>query len=128
MTVKQNQPQHRRLNELFEQYAQQDYQVKGAPQADQQATALHGRTEQRFCYAIGVPPADKVFLWRFAAIDRPAQSTQQRPATSAVRNKRKIERSAAKDNATPGAKATGQALANCGLGRREPASCDRMLK
>ena len=62
MTVKQNQPQlHERLSELFERYAQQDYQVKGLRKQISQKQRSHGRTEQRSCYVIGVPQGDKVF-------------------------------------------------------------------
>jgi predicted transposase YbfD/YdcC len=62
MTVKQNQPQlHQRLTELFEQYAQQEYQVDGLRQQVSQKQRSHGRIEQRSCYVIGVPKGDKVF-------------------------------------------------------------------
>jgi predicted transposase YbfD/YdcC len=62
MTVKQNQPQlHQRLSELFEAYAQDDYQVEGLRQQNSAKQQSHGRTEQRACYVIGVPKGDKVF-------------------------------------------------------------------
>ncbi|MCA9024336.1 MAG: ISAs1 family transposase [Planctomycetaceae bacterium] len=61
MTVKQNQPQlHQRLSELFEQYAQQDYQVQGLRKQIGQQQRSHGRIEQRSCYVIDVPKGDKV--------------------------------------------------------------------
>ena len=61
MTVKQNQPQlHQRLTELFEQYAQQDYQVDGLRQQISKQQRSHGRTEQRSCSVIGVPKGDQV--------------------------------------------------------------------
>lgn len=62
LSVKQNQPQlHQRLSELFEQYAQDDYQVKGLRKQISAKQRSHGRTEQRACYVIGVPKGDKVF-------------------------------------------------------------------
>jgi len=62
MTVKQNQPQlHKRLSELFGEYAQDDYQVEGLRQQISEKQQSHGRTEQRACYVIGVPKEDKVF-------------------------------------------------------------------
>jgi len=62
LNVKQNQPQlHQRLSELFEQYAQDDYQVKGLRKQIGAQQRSHGRTEQRACYVIGVPTGDKVF-------------------------------------------------------------------
>ena len=61
MTVKQNQPQlHERLTELFEQSAQQDYQVKGLRKQISQTQRSHGRIEQRSCYVISVPKNDPV--------------------------------------------------------------------
>jgi predicted transposase YbfD/YdcC len=62
LTVKQNQPQlHQRLSELFEAYAQDDYQVEGLRQQVSAKQQSHGRTEQRACYVIGAPKGDKVF-------------------------------------------------------------------
>ncbi|MCA9028086.1 MAG: hypothetical protein KDA86_22950 [Planctomycetaceae bacterium] len=89
MTVKQNQPQlHQRLNELFEQYAQQDYQVKGLRKQISKPQRSHGRTEQRFCYAIGVPPADKVFqrwpsLQSIGLLNRHSRTSDRRSAQQA---------------------------------------------
>lgn len=62
MSVKQNQPQlHQRLSALFEEYAQDDYQVQGLHKQISAKQRSHGRTEQRACYVIGVPKGDKVF-------------------------------------------------------------------
>lgn len=62
MSIKHNQPQlHQRLSELFEEYAQDDYQVQGLHKQISAKQQSHGRTEQRACYVIGVPKGDKVF-------------------------------------------------------------------
>jgi predicted transposase YbfD/YdcC len=62
MSVKQNQPQlHERLSALFEEYAQDDYQIEGLRQQVSAKQQSHGRTEQRACYVIGAPKGDKVF-------------------------------------------------------------------
>jgi len=62
LSVKQNQPQlHQRLSELFEQYAQDDYQVDGLRKQISAKQRSHGRIEQRACYVIGVPKRDPVF-------------------------------------------------------------------
>jgi predicted transposase YbfD/YdcC len=62
LNVKHNQPQlHQRLSELFEQYAQDDYQVKGLRKQISAKQRSHGRTEQRACYVISVPTGDPVF-------------------------------------------------------------------
>ena len=62
MSIKHNQPQlHQRLSELFEEYAQDDYQVRGLHKQISAKQQSHGRTEQRACYVIGVPKGDKVF-------------------------------------------------------------------
>lgn len=62
MSVKQNQPQlHERLSALFEEYAQDDYQIEGHRQQVSAKQQSHGRTEQRACYVIGAPKEDKVF-------------------------------------------------------------------
>ncbi len=46
---------------MFEQYAQQDYQVKGLCKHLNQKHRSHGRIEQRSCDVIGVPKGDAVF-------------------------------------------------------------------
>jgi len=62
MSVKQNQRQlHERLAELFEEYAQNDYQAEGLRKQISAKQRSHGRTEQRACYVIGVPKGEKVF-------------------------------------------------------------------
>ncbi|MEZ6054640.1 MAG: ISAs1 family transposase [Planctomycetaceae bacterium] len=62
MSIKHNQPQlHQRLSELFEEYAQDDDQVRGLHKQISAKQQSHGRTEQRACYVIGVPKGDKVF-------------------------------------------------------------------
>ncbi|MEZ6148142.1 MAG: ISAs1 family transposase [Planctomycetaceae bacterium] len=62
MSIKHNQPQlHQRLSELFEEYAQDDDQVRGLHKQISAKEQSHGRTEQRACYVIGVPKGDKVF-------------------------------------------------------------------
>lgn len=62
LSVKHNQPQlHERLSELFEQYAQHDYQVAGLRKQICTKQRSHGRIEQRACYVIRVPKDDPVF-------------------------------------------------------------------
>ena len=62
LNVKHNQPQlHQRLSELFEQYAEDDYQIDGLRKQISAKRRSHGRIEQRACYVIGAPKGDKVF-------------------------------------------------------------------
>jgi len=61
LTVKGNQPTlHDRLSELFIEYGEANYQVKGLRAAVTVDKQSHGRAERRICYAIG-PPEEEVF-------------------------------------------------------------------
>ena len=60
--VKSNQGNlHARLNELFEQYAEVDYEVEGLRKQISAPKRSYGRTEQRACYVIAAPQDDSVF-------------------------------------------------------------------
>lgn len=62
LTVKSNQRTlHARLSELFEQYAEVDYEVEGLRKQISAPERSHGRIEQRACYVIAAPQGDPVF-------------------------------------------------------------------
>lgn len=62
LTVKSNQRRlHARLSELFEQYAEADYDVEGLRKQISAPKQSHGRVEQRACYVIAAPQGEAVF-------------------------------------------------------------------
>lgn len=62
LTVKSNQRRlHARLSELFEQYAEADYDVEGLRKQISAPKQSHGRVEQRGCYVIAAPQGEAVF-------------------------------------------------------------------